>query len=295
MNPPILFQGSMLAIITPFKDGKVDEKAFRSLIDWQIENGTDVIVPCGTTGESATLSHAEHGRVIDITVEQVKGRVKVLAGTGSNSTDEAIHLTQHAKEAGVDGALLICPYYNKPTQEGLYRHFEAVAKAVDLPQVLYNIPGRTGVNMSVDTIERLAKLDRVVGIKEATGSLVQASEIIARCPEDFSVLSGEDALTWPLYSIGARGAISVTANLLPKLTSELWDQTEAGNLKRCRQIHQELLKMNEILFIETNPIPVKTALAMMGRCEEEFRLPLCEMRKENREKLKSVLKDYGLI
>src|SRR4029453_7860955 len=252
----ILFQGSMVAIITPFKDGQVDEKAFRSLIAWQIENRTDVIVPCGTTGESATLSHEEHDRVVRITVEQVKKRVKVLAGTGSNSTDEAIQLTKHAKEAGVDGALLICPYYNKPTQEGLYRHFEAVAKAVDIPQLLYNIPGRTGVNMSPETIERLAKLDRVVGIKEATGSLTQARDIIRRCPKDFSLLSGEDALTWPLYSIGAQGAISVTANVLPKLSAELWDQAQAGNLRRCQEIHDQLFKINEILFIETNPIPV---------------------------------------
>src|SRR4030095_15423267 len=235
----ILFQGSMVAIITPFKEGRVDEKAFRSLIDWQIENGTDVIVPCGTTGESGTLSHAEHGRVIEITVEQVKGRVRVLAGTGSNSTEEAIRLTKHAKEAGVDGALLICPYSNKPTQEGLYRHFEAVAKAVDLPQVLYNIPGRTGVNMSPEVIERLAKLERIVGIKEATGSLTQATEIIARCPKDFYLVSGEDALTWPLYSIGARGAISVTATVLPKLCPELWDQARAKNLKRCLRLNDK--------------------------------------------------------
>jgi 4-hydroxy-tetrahydrodipicolinate synthase len=290
-----LFSGSMVALITPFKDGKVDEKALASLIDWQIENGTDVLVPCGTTGESATLSHEEHDRVVELTVEQANRRVKVLAGTGSNSTDEAIRLTRHAKEAGADGALLICPYYNKPTQEGIYRHFEAVAKAVEIPQILYNIPGRAGVNMSAETVSRLAKVDRIVGIKEASGNLAQASEIIASCPKDFTLLSGEDALNWPLYAIGAQGAISVTANLLPKLCAELWDTHSSGNSKRCRELHYQLLKISEILFIETNPIPVKTALALMGRCTEELRLPLVEMMKENKEKLKTVLKEYGLI
>jgi len=285
----------MTALITPFRGGKLDEKAFRDLIDWQIDNGTDVLVPCGTTGESATLSHEEHDRVIEWTVEQANKRVKVLAGTGSNATDEAIRLTRHAKEVGADGALLICPYYNKPTQEGLFRHFEAIAKAVDIPQVLYNIPGRTGVNMLPETVARLAKIDRIVGIKEASANLAQASEIIAACPKDFSLLSGEDALTWPLYAIGGQGAISVTANILPKLCAELWDSHAAGKSKRCQEIHDELLKINGLLFIETNPIPVKTALALMGRCAEEFRLPMCEMRKENKEKLKAGLKEYGLI
>lgn len=289
------FTGSMVAIITPFKDGKIDEKAFRNLIDWQIESGTDVIVPCGTTGESATLSHEEHDRVIELTVEQVNKRVKVLAGTGSNSTNEAIRLTRHAKEAGADGALLICPYYNKPTQEGLFRHFEAVARAVDLPQILYNIPGRTGINMLPETVARLAKIDRIVGIKEATANLVQASEIISQCPKNFSLVSGEDALNWPLYAIGAQGAISVTANILPELCAELWEANLAGDRKHCQELHYRLLKINEILFIETNPIPVKTALALMGKCAEEFRLPLVEMKKENKEKLKVVLKEYGLI
>jgi 4-hydroxy-tetrahydrodipicolinate synthase len=285
----------MTALVTPFKDGKVDEKAFRSLIDWQIQEGTSVLVPCGSTGESATLSHEEHDRVVEITVEQAKGRVKVLAGTGSNSTDEAIRLTRHAKEVGADGALLICPYYNKPTQEGLYRHFEAIAKAVDLPQVLYNIPGRTGVNMLPETVARLAKIDRIVGIKEATGSLIQASEIIAQCPKDFALLSGEDAINWPLYAIGGRGAISVTANILPKLCAELWAASEKSDPRRGRELHYRLLKINEILFIETNPIPVKTALAVMGKCTGDLRLPLVEMKRENQEKLKTVLKEYGLI
>ena len=290
----IFFSGSMVALITPFKNGKVDEKALRNLIDWQIESGTDVIVPCGTTGESATLSHEEHDRVIEITVEQVNGRAKVLAGTGSNSTEEAIRLTQEAKAVGADGALLVCPYYNKPTQSGLYQHFKIIASKVDLPLILYNIPGRTGINLLPETVARLAQIENIVGIKEATASLTQASEVIAACPKNFSLLSGEDALNWPLYAIGAKGAISVTANLLPKLCAELWDANERGDFKHCQKLHYDLLKINEILFIETNPIPVKTALAIMGKCEEEFRLPLCEMGKENREKLKKVLKEYGL-
>ncbi len=290
-----LFSGSMVALITPFHNGKVDEKALRDLIDFQIENGTTALVPCGTTGESATLSFEEHDRVIEITVEQAKGRAKVLAGTGSNSTDEAIRLTQHAKKVGADGALLINPYYNRPTQEGLYQHFKSIAEAVDLPLVLYNIPGRTGVNMTVETTLRLAQISNIVGIKEASGSLVHASEIIAAAPKDFALYSGEDALNWPLYAIGAQGTISVTANILPKLSTELWNFHVAGNFKRCQELHYELLEMNQVLFIETNPSPIKTALALMGKCTQELRLPLVGMLKENKEKLKSVLKKYKLI
>lgn len=290
-----LFTGSMVALVTPFKNGKVDETALRQLIDWQIENGTSVLVPCGTTGESATLSHEEHDRVIEITVEQAKNRAKVLAGTGSNSTAEAIRLTQEAKSAGADGALLINPYYNKPTQEGLYQHFEAVAKAVEIPLVLYNIPGRTGINMQPETVARLAKISNIVGIKEASGNLIQASEVIAACPKDFALLSGEDALNWPLYAIGAQGAISVTANILPKLCAELWHANIQKNIQRCQEIHYQLLEINNVLFIETNPAPVKTALSLMGKCSDEIRLPLVGLKKENFEKLKSTLKNYKLI
>ncbi|MBL7684588.1 MAG: 4-hydroxy-tetrahydrodipicolinate synthase [Deltaproteobacteria bacterium] len=290
-----LFTGSMVALITPFKDGKVDEAALKQLIDWQIENGSSVIVPCGSTGESATLTHSEHDRVIELTVEHVNRRVKVLAGTGSNATAEAIRLTQHAKDVGADGSLLICPYYNKPTQEGLFLHFEAIAKAVDLPQILYNIPGRTGINMTPETVARLSQVDRIVGIKEATGNLIQASEVIAQCRKDFVLLSGEDALNWPLYTIGAQGAISVTANLFPQKCAEMWSCIQKQDLKRGLQLHYELLEINQVLFIETNPTPVKAALEFMGRCSGDPRLPLTRMKKENLEKLKQTLKHYQLI
>ncbi len=290
-----LFTGSMVALITPFKGGKIDEAALRKLIDFQIQNGTSTLVPCGTTGESATLSHEEHDRVIEITVDQAQKRAKVLAGTGSNSTNEAIRLTQNAKKAGADGALLINPYYNRPTQEGLRQHFEAIAKAVDIPQMLYNIPGRTGVNMLPETVASLAKIPNIVGIKEASGNLVQASEIIAACPKDFTLVSGEDALTWPLCAIGAQGAISVTANILPRLCADLWQAYSQGQLQRCRQIHDELLEINNVLFIETNPAPIKTALSLIGLCSDEIRLPLVKIKPENAEKLKSVLKKHKLL
>lgn len=289
------FTGSMVALITPFKDGKIDEAALRKFIDWQIGNGTSVLVPCGTTGESATLSHEEHDRVIEITIEQSKKRAKVLAGTGSNSTTEAIRLTQQAKSAGADGALLINPYYNKPTQEGLYQHFEAIAQAVDIPQILYNIPGRTGINMLPETVARLAKIPNIVGIKEASGNLVQASEVISACPKDFVLLSGEDPLNWPLYSIGAQGSISVTANILPQLCADLWRENVKGNVKRCREIHYQLLEINNALFIETNPAPVKAALALMGQCSDELRLPMVKLKKENLEKLKQALHTLRLV
>ncbi|MBF0491670.1 MAG: 4-hydroxy-tetrahydrodipicolinate synthase [Deltaproteobacteria bacterium] len=290
-----LFQGSMVALITPFKEGKLDEVALKKLIDFQIENGTSVLVPCGTTGESATLSHEEHDRVIALTVEYSHKRAKVLAGTGSNSTSEAIRLTQNARKAGADGALLICPYYNKPTQEGLLQHFGAIADAVDIPQVLYNIPGRTGINLLPSTIAKLAERKNIVGIKEATGNLIQASEVIAACPKDFGVYSGEDALTWPLYAIGAQGAISVTANILPKQCAELWNEAQKGNMKRARELHYQLLEINDVMFVETNPSPVKTALALMGFCGEEIRLPLVTLKKENKEKLSAILKKNKLI
>lgn len=292
---PHHFSGSMVALITPFKSGQVDEAALRAHIDFQIENGTSVLVPCGTTGESATLSHAEHDRVIEITIEQAKNRAKVLAGTGSNSTEEAIRLTRHAKQAGANGALLINPYYNRPTQEGLYQHFKTIASAVDLPLVLYNIPGRTGVNMSVETTLRLAQIENIVGIKEASGSLAHASEIIHGAPKHFALYSGEDAVNWPLYAVGAQGAISVTANILPKACAELWAANVAGELKQCRTLHDQLLEMSNILFIETNPIPVKTALSLMGRCQGDLRLPLVGMSEGNRERLKDVMKKYRLV
>jgi len=289
-----MFEGSGVALVTPFKDGKIDEPALAALIEAQIEGGTQVLVPCGTTGESATLSHEEHDRVIDIAVSAAQGRVPVLAGAGSNATAEAIRLTQHAKKAGADGALHICPYYNRPTQEGLFRHFEAVAKSADFPIVLYNIPGRTGVNLLPKTVARLAKLDNIVGIKEAS-SLGQVSDLIEQCPPQFAVLSGEDSLTFPMLGLGAKGAISVTANLLPKLCREMFDAVSGGNWNRAQQIHFALAEMNRVLFIETNPAPVKAALGVMKKIVPELRLPLVSVDDESLEELKKALHSYRLL
>jgi 4-hydroxy-tetrahydrodipicolinate synthase len=290
-----MFSGAIVAIVTPFSNGKVDEKAFRNLINFLIDGGISGIVPCGTTGESATLTHQEHERVIDITVEEVGKRVPVIAGTGSNSTDEAIRLTKHAKVAGADAALLITPYYNKPTQKGLYEHYKAVASACDIPLVLYNVPGRTGVNMGAETVIELSKIDTIVGVKEASGDLVKCSQIARDTPEDFCLLSGEDALNLPILCVGGSGAISVTANILPGKLSAMITAWTKGDTKAARAIHLEMLDINNVMFIETNPIPVKTALAMMGKIREEFKLPLCPMTEGNRKKLAEVLKRYGCI
>jgi len=289
-----MFEGSFVAIVTPFKNGKVDEKALRELVEFQIANGTNGIVPCGTTGESATLSHAEHDEVIRIVVDACKGKVPVLAGTGSNSTEEAVTLTQHAQKAGVDGALLITPYYNKPSQEGLIKHFEKVAAETDLPVVLYNVPGRTSVNMLPTTVQRLAEKKNIVGIKEASGSLSQITEIVSLCGEQFTVLSGDDALLWPILSIGGKGVISVTANILPSRVAELCDVAKKGEVEKARKIHHELFAINEILFIETNPVPIKAALSEIGKIEDELRSPLAPLTNESLEKLKSVLSKYPL-
>jgi len=289
-----MFEGSGVALVTPFRDSKIDEPALIALIEAQIAGGTQVLVPCGTTGESATLSHEEHDRVIDITVSAAKGRVKVLAGAGSNSTEEAIRLTQHAKKSGADGALHICPYYNRPTQEGLYRHFESVAKATGFPLVLYNIPGRTAVNMLPKTVARLAKIDNIVGIKEAS-TVAQVSELIELCPSDFAVLSGEDALTFPMLALGAKGAISVTANLLPKACAEMFAAVGRGDWLAARKIHYELAEMNRILFIETNPAPTKAALALMKKMLPDVRLPLVALSSESLGQLQNTLKSYRLL
>ena len=290
-----MFSGSIVAIVTPFRNGKVDERAFGDLIEWQIANGTNGIVPCGTTGESATLTNDEHHRVIRLSVEVVKGRVPVIAGTGSNSTDEAISLTRHAKEAGADGALLITPYYNKPTQEGLYRHYKAVAEAVDMPLVLYNIPGRTGVNMLPTTVARLAVMKNIVGIKEGSGSVLQASEIAQTCGDRLTVLSGDDPLTLPMMAVGAKGVITVTANVMPKEMAQLVASFQAGRIDEARRIHFALSALFAALFYETNPIPVKEALGMMGKIDPELRLPLCAMSVDNRTQLTRVLKEMRLI
>lgn len=290
-----MFTGSGVALVTPFQNGKIDEAAFRQLIEGQIAEGTHFIVPVGTTGESATLSHEEHDRVVDIAIEVAQGRVKVLAGAGSNSTEEAVRLTKHAKKSGADGVLQVNPYYNKPSQEGLFRHFETIAKSVDIPIILYNIPGRTAINMTPATMVRLAKIDTIVGVKEASGSLGQVSEIIEQCPEDFVVLSGEDALTFPMLALGARGAISVTANLLPQKCAQMFASVEKNDWATARKIHYELAEINRALFLETNPVPIKSALAMVKNISPEVRLPLAPLSSDNENKLRQVLKSYKLL
>lgn len=290
-----MFQGSIVAIITPFTNGAVDEEKLRQLVEFQIENGTDAIVPCGTTGESSTLDYEEHDRVVQIVVEQVNKRVPVIAGTGSNSTREAIEITQHAKELGADGALLVTPYYNKPSQEGLFRHYQAVADAVALPQILYNVPGRTGVNLLPETVARLAEHANIVAIKEATGSLQQASEVLALCGDKLTVLSGDDFITLPMMAAGAKGVISVVANIMPKEVAALCDAYFAGNLDEARRLHLHMLKISNAMFIESNPVPVKTAAALMGKCSDEVRLPLAPLVEANKSKLIAVMKEYKLI
>jgi 4-hydroxy-tetrahydrodipicolinate synthase len=290
-----MFKGSYTALITPFKNGEIDEKSLRGLIEFQIEGGTAGLVPCGTTGESATLTHAEHKKVIEIAVDAAQKRIPVIAGTGSNSTEEAIALTRSAKEMGADAALLISPYYNKPSQEGLYQHYRAVAEAVDIPIILYNVPGRTHVNILPETVARLAKIKNIVALKDATGVLQQTSDTISLCGEDIVLLSGDDANTLPILSIGGTGVISVTANVAPREVASLFDAFFKGDLAEARKIHYRLLPLHNAMFVETNPLPVKTALALMGRCEESFRLPLCRMSENNRESLKAVLKKFGLV
>ena len=290
-----MFTGSLVAIVTPFRQGTVDERALAELIEWQIAHGTNGIVPCGTTGESATLSHHEHDRVIELTVEVAHRRVPVIAGTGSNSTEEAITLTKHAKQAGADGALLITPYYNKPTQEGLYRHYKAVAEAVDLPLVLYNIPGRTGVNMLPSTMARLSAIKTIVGVKEGSGSVQQVSDIVQMCGDSLTVLSGDDSLTLPMMAVGGKGVITVTANIMPSEMAGLVKAFAEGRIDEARRIHFQLSPLFAALFYETNPIPVKEALGLMRKIDPELRLPLCPMAQDTREKLIRVLKDAALI
>lgn len=290
-----MFKGSIVAIVTPFKNGEIDEEAYRELIEFQIENGTSGIVPCGTTGESATLTMAEHNRVIDIALDAVKKRVPVIAGTGGNSTSEAIELTAHAKRAGADGTLQVTPYYNKPTQEGLYQHFKAIANAVALPQVLYNVPGRTSVNMLPETVARLAELPEVVAIKEASGSLVQMAEIVNLSGDKITLLSGDDNLTLPLLSIGGKGVISVVANIVPKDSADMVQAWLNGRAEEAKDLFLKLFPLCQAMFYETNPIPVKTSLGLMGKASDEMRLPLCPMAPANLEKLKRALRAYGLI
>jgi 4-hydroxy-tetrahydrodipicolinate synthase len=291
-----MFKGSITAIVTPFKDNKIDEKAFQRLIEFQIKNGTSGIVPCGTTGESATLNFEEHDRVIEMAIEFTKKRILVIAGTGSNSTDEAVMLTKHAAKAGADASLQVSPYYNRPTQKGLYEHFKTIAASVDIPIMLYNIASRTGVNIEPETISRLAHdCKNIVAVKEASGSLDQMSRIKSLCPANFELLSGDDSLTLPVLSIGGGGIVSVVSNIVPKDVVDMVAAFEKGDITKARDLHYKLLPLIKAVFIETNPIPVKTAMGLMGLCEPDLRLPMCSMSAENLEKLKKALKDYGLI
>jgi 4-hydroxy-tetrahydrodipicolinate synthase len=290
-----VFEGTFTALVTPFRAGAVDEAALRALIERQIEAGVDGVVPCGSTGEAATLSHEEHRRVVELTVEAVRGRVRVLAGTGSNSTRESIELTRHAREAGADGALLISPYYNKPTQEGIVAHYAAVAREGGLPLVVYNIPGRTASNVLPTTIARLAEIDGVVGVKESCGDLAQISRVVALCPEGFRVLSGDDPLTLPIVAVGGHGVISVASNAAPRAVVELVAAARRGDLARARALHLRLLPLFDALFCETNPIPVKAALALLGWIDDEIRLPLTPLGAANRERLRAVLKEQGIL
>jgi len=291
-----MFQGSIVALVTPFRGGKVDEAKLKELVEMHVAQGTDGIVPSGTTGESPTLSHDEHRRVVEIVVEAARKRLHVIAGTGSNATSEAIELTTHAKKAGAAGALVVNPYYNKPTQEGLYRHFRAVADAVDIPILAYNIASRTAINVETDTLVRLVKdCPNLVGVKEASGSLDQMTQVILACGPDFIVLSGDDNLTLPLMSVGGRGVISVIANFVPRETAEMTHAALAGDWKLARELHLKLFPLARAAFMETNPIPVKEAMGMMGMLEPEFRLPMCPMGAANRERLRAILVQHGLL
>jgi 4-hydroxy-tetrahydrodipicolinate synthase len=291
-----MFNGSMVAIITPFDaEGRFDEERYRELIEFQIENGTDAIVPCGTTGESATLDYEEHDQVIKTCIEQVSKRVPVLAGTGSNATQEAIEISDHAKQMGADGVLLVAPYYNKPTQEGLYQHFRKIAENVALPQVLYNVPGRTVINMSAETTVRLAELSNVVAIKEASGNLAQISQIINQAGDKIDVISGDDFLTFPIMACGGKGVISVTANIMPGEVKNMVTAFQECRWDDARAIHLRMLDIHQAMFIESSPAPVKTAAALMGKCETYVRLPLVPLQPSSLEKLKTVLQLYDLI
>jgi len=291
-----MFSGSMVAIVTPFdSQGKFAEDTYRQLIEFQIENGTDVIVPCGTTGESATLDFDEHEYVIKVCIDQVNKRIPVIAGTGANNTAEAIHLSKNAKAMGADGLLLVCPYYNKPSQEGVYQHYKSIAEAVALPQVLYNVPGRTGTNMTSETTARLAEFDNIVAIKEASGSLTQVSEILAKAGDKIDVISGDDFLTFPMMACGAKGVISVSANVIPDRVKAMVQATMEGDYTTARKLHLALLEFHTAMFIESNPVPVKTSLALLGMIEAHVRLPLVGMQQDTLEKLQDILRKYQVI
>jgi 4-hydroxy-tetrahydrodipicolinate synthase len=290
-----MFAGSMVALVTPFRDGKVDWASLESLVGFHLANGTHGIVPCGTTGESATLSHAEHDDVIKAVIKTVNKRLPVIAGTGSNSTDEAIRLTREAEKAGADGALMISPYYNRPTQEGIYQHYKKVAESVGMPIIVYNIPGRTGSKIEPETLARLAEIKNVAGVKEATGSADQALDVIRLCGDRLAVYSGEDSLTFTLMALGGRGVISTVANIAPREMSQVTEACLEGNWEKARERQFKLVPLIRAVFLETNPIPIKTALALMGKCSGELRLPLTPMSESNLGKLKTALADFGLL
>lgn len=290
-----MFVGSMVALVTPFKDGSVDWKSLEELVEFHVKNGTHGIVPCGTTGESATLSHEEHDDVIAAVIKAVKKRVPVIAGTGSNSTAEAVRLTREAEKAGADGALLISPYYNRPTQEGIYQHYKKVAESVGIPLIVYNIPGRTGSKIEPETLARLSEIKNVAGVKEATGSVDQAIDVVRLSKAGFGVYSGEDSLTFSLMALGGKGVISTVANIVPKEMAELTQACLKGEWEKGRELQLQLIPLIRAVFIETNPIPVKTALSLMGKCRGDLRLPLTPMSEGNLKKLKDTMSGYGLI
>lgn len=291
-----MFEGSFVALVTPFKDDEsLDEAKLKELLEFQIDGGTHGIVPCGTTGESPSLSEEEHDRVIEITVDTVNGRVPIIAGTGSNSTARTLRVTEHAKAAGADAALIVTPYYNKPNQQGLYAHYMKIAESVDIPIIIYNVPGRCGTDILSDTVARLAEHPNIVGLKEATGELKRASEVVSMCPDDFVVLSGDDINTLPILSVGGKGVISVVANVDPADIAETCNAFKAGNIELARKLHYKTMQLAVDLFIETNPIPAKTALMMMGKLNGKLRLPLAPLTPANEEALRQTLKDAGLV
>jgi 4-hydroxy-tetrahydrodipicolinate synthase len=290
-----MFSGSIVALVTPFKDGHVDWEGLEGLVEFHLKNGTHGIVPCGTTGESATVSHQEHDDVIKAVVKAVKKKVPVIAGTGSNSTDEAVRLTKEAERAGADGALLISPYYNRPTQEGIYQHYKKIASEVGIPLIVYNIPGRTGSKIEPETLARLSEIKNIAGVKEATGSVDQALDVIRLCNPRFAVFSGEDSLTFSLMALGGKGVISTVANIVPREMSDVTEACLKGDWEKGRALQLKLIPLIRAVFIETNPIPIKTALSLMGKCRGDLRLPLTPMSEGNLKKLRQAMADFGLV
>jgi 4-hydroxy-tetrahydrodipicolinate synthase len=291
----INFTGVYTALITPFKNGKVDEKSFQDFVEWQIQSGVHGLVPCGTTGESPTLNHEEHNRVIDLCIEVARGRVPVLAGTGSNSTDEAIMMSQHAKKSGADGVLIVTPYYNKPTQEGNYRHFKAIAEAVKLPVVVYNIPGRSVINLTDDTIARLAEIPYITGLKDATGDLARVCTLRDRLKKPLQLLSGEDMTAVAFNVSGGQGCISVSSNIMPRECAAVQEACLKGDYAQALALHDKLVPLHNIMFCETSPGPVKFAASLMGKCAADMRLPLVDVQADNKERIKQVLNNLHLL